>query len=201
MANKAGKLRAIKISGTKAALTAEATTTSDNQTYQITDADKRVLDYSETVVVNDDGVPTVESYALNKLNGTVTFATVDAGRGTITIDGYYLPMTTVAYAYEDSFNIACDILDAAKYGDTYKDRVAGLKGAEGSLSQWDITDTTFNDDLVAGLPIVIETRDETGDSVIDRMWVLLNSVEMAAAIGSPQNMTVGWTSTDEMLRW
>ena len=199
MANKAGRLRAIKVSGTKALLTAEATSTSDNQTYQITNADKRVLDYSETITVDDGGSPTAESYTLNRLSGTVTFDSVDTR--TITIDGYYLPMSTAAYAHSDSINVACDILNTEKYGDTYKDKIAGLKGAEGSLSQWDVTDTTYEDDLTAGLPVVLETRDESGDSVIDRMWVLLNAVEMSAAIGSPQDMSVSWTSTDEMLRW
>jgi len=200
MANKAGKLRAIKISGTKATLTAEPTTTSDNQNYQITDADKRVLDYSETITVDDAGTPTAEAYTLNKLDGIVAFETVDAGR-VITIDGYYLPMTTVAYAHADSINVACDLQETPKYGDTHMSRIPGLKGAEGSLSQWDVTDTTFEDDLIAGLPVVLETRDEADDSVIDRMWVLLNTVEMSAAIGSPQDMVVSWSSTDEMLRW
>lgn len=199
MANKAGRLRAIKISGTKASLTAEPTTTSDNISYQITNAAKRVLDYSETITVDDGGSPTAEDYTLNRLSGTVTFESADTR--TITIDGYYLPMTTVAYAHADSINNACDLQETPKYGDTHMSRIAGLKGAEGSLSQWDITDTTFEDDLIAGLPVVLETRDESGDSVIDRIWVLLDSVEMSAAIGSPQDMVVSWLSTDEMLRW
>ena len=199
MANKAGRLRAIKVSGTKALLTAEATSTSDNKTYQITNADKRVLDYSETITVDDGGSPTAESYTLNRLNGTVTFDSADTR--VITIDGYYLPMSTAAYAHSDSINVACDILNTEKYGDTYKDKIAGLKGAEGSLSQWDVTDTTYEDDLIAGLPVVLETRDESGDTVIDRMWIILNAVEMSAAIGSPQDMSVSWSSTDEMLRW
>jgi len=199
MANKAGRLRNIKISGTKASLTAEETTATGNISYQITNADKRVLDYSETITVKDDGSATSEDYTLNRLNGTVTFTGTDTR--TITIDGYYLPMTTAAYAHEDSINVACDILDVSAYGDTNKDKIAGLIGAEGSLSQFNIVDTTYEDDLQARLPVVLEVRDEEDDTVIDRMWVLLNSVEMSAAIGSPQDMVVSWSSKDEMLRW
>jgi hypothetical protein len=80
MAALAGKKALVKISGTATAMTAEATTTTDDQNYQITDTAKRILPLDATIVVDDNGTPTVESYTLNRLNGTVTFARPNHGR-------------------------------------------------------------------------------------------------------------------------
>lgn len=191
----AGRLAVVKASGTAVAMTAEATTATGNISYQITDATKRVIDRTEAVVVKDGGVVTAEAYTLNRLSGTVTFATATAR--TITIDGKYLPMAEVASAHEYSFNKAVDVLEVTPFAATHKKRIAGQKFASGTLSQWDINEY-FYDALTADEPIVLEFRG-TATGEPERLWAYLESSEMSAAISDPQNEIVTFTSTDELL--
>ena len=197
MAEKAGHSVVIKISGTATAFTTEATSTSDNQTYQITNTVKRVWDRDTTPTVYDDAVETVESYTVNYLNGTITFASVDAER-VITVTGNYLPMTTAAYAHDYSRTKNCTLNDITAFGDSYVQRQAGMKSASGTLSQFNVVDTTFVDALVAGDPIVIEDEDDTG-SEPNRFWALLSSAGVTAAVNGVQDQPVSWESHDEWI--
>jgi len=199
VAELAGLNTVIKISGAATSMTAEATTTSDNQVYQITSTAKQVLDRDTAPTVYDDGVETVESYTVNYLNGKITFATVDAGRGPITVTGKYLPMSTAAYAHSMSVSKAVDLHETTAFGATHKNRLAGLKSASGTINQFDVADTTYSDALTAGNPIVIEIRSES-TAEPDRYWALLESDEVAAAIGGVQDETVSWISHDEWIK-
>lgn len=199
MAELAGLNTVIKISGIATTMTAEATTSTDNKSYQITDAVKQVLDIKTEPTVYDGGVETTEDYAINYLNGTVTFDTVDAGRGAITVSGKYLPMATAAYAHSMSKSESVDINDVTKFGDTHHTKIAGLKSASGTFNQFDVTDDTFVDALVAGNPVVIEIRSQA-NAEPDRYWALLESTEIQAAIASVQDQTVSWISHNEWLK-
>jgi len=199
MAEKIGYECVIKISGTATSMTAEATSTSDDQAYQITDTSKQVLDPDTPPTVLDDGVETVEIYTVNYLNGTITFATVDAGRGTITVTGKYLPMTTAAYAHMANKSDNCDMLEKTVFGDTYKKRTPGLKSASGTLAQFNLADTTYYDALIAGNVIVIEYRPSSSDEP-DRYFALLDSREVAAAVEGLQDENVTWISHDYWLK-
>jgi len=198
MAELAGYSAAIKISGTATSMTAEATTTADDTSYQIANAVKQVLDRETAPTVFDGGVATAEDYTVNYLNGTITFDTDDDTR-VITVTGKYLPMTTAAYAHSLSISRATDLQDVTAFGATHKKRVAGLKSASGTLNQFDITDTTYIDALTAGKPIVIEFKAESTLEP-ERYWALLESDEVAAAVDGMQDETISWISHDEWLR-
>jgi hypothetical protein len=197
MGEKAGRLVTIKVSGDAVAFTTEATSTEDNIKYQIDDTSKRVWDRDTTPTIYDDGVETSEDYTVNKLEGTITFESADEIR-VITVSGKYLPMSTASYAHEYSYARGVDLIDVSKFGDTYKSRIADLKYASGTISQWDVTDTYFEDALTAGDPVVLEFRDESTSDPI-RCWALLESREMAAALGNAQDEIVSFISTDELL--
>jgi len=62
----------VKTQSSAIAFTDEATTTSDNKTYQITNATKRIFDYETELIVKDDA-SVVTGYSFNKITGTVTF--------------------------------------------------------------------------------------------------------------------------------
>jgi hypothetical protein len=199
MAELAGKTTLIKISGAATTMTAEATTTTDNQNYQITSTTKQVLDRDTAPTVLDDGVETEEDYTVNYLNGKITFTTVDAGRGPITVTGKYLPMTTAAYAHSMTKNTGADIHDVTPFQSTHKKRKAGLLFQSGTLSQFNVIDATYAAALQAGNPIVIEDRD-TATSEPNRVWALLDSVQIAGAIAGVQDMPVSWISHDAWLK-
>jgi hypothetical protein len=198
MAEIAGKGATIKVSGTATSFTAEETSTSDNQSYQIDAAAKQVWDRDTAPTVYEDDVETTETYTVDYLQGIITFEDADALRGTVTVTGKYLPMATATYAHEFSYNKGCDLMEVNKFGDSYKSRLAGLKYASGTLSQWDVTADYYKDALVAGNPVVIEFTAAAGEDE-KRVWALLESVEMSAAIADPQNEIVTFVSTDELM--
>lgn len=188
----------IKISGAATPMTGEVTSTSDNTAYQITAATKRVLDRDTAPTVLDGGSATAETYTVDYLSGTITFESADAGR-VITVTGNYLPMTVAAYANQASIAYACDSKEANTFGTAYKKRLPTLKFASGSLSQFDVTDTTYSDALLAGTPIVVEYRAISTDDP-NRVWALLEKSEVQSAIDGIQNQVVTWISTDAWLR-
>jgi hypothetical protein len=194
---RSGNECAVKISGAATTMTAEATTTADNISYQITNAVKRVLDRDTAPTVLDGGVETTEDYTVNYLNGTITFESEDTR--VITVTGKYLPMTTAAYAHATTHSKMCDMADVTAFGDTYKNRMATIKSASGTLSQFNVEDETYSDALVAGVPIVLEILSATGDEP-DRYWALLESDEVQAAIDGVQDEVIGWVSYDYWLR-
>lgn len=200
MAELAGKSVLIKISGSPTTMTGEATTSlGDNKAYQITNTAKQVVDFASALTVLEGGVATTDPYTFNYLNGTVTFDSADAGRGVITITGKYLPMTTAAYANSVSRSEVATLGDATVFQDEYRRRTPLLLSASGTLTQIDVTDSTFLNALLAGNPVVIEDRD-TATSEPNRFRVLLETSELSAAIEDLQKNVVSWTSTDEWIK-
>lgn len=199
MSEVAGKDCIVKVSGAPTSFTSEATSTSDNQSYQISNAVKQVLDRDTPPTVYDDAIETIEDYTVNYLNGTITFETVDALRGPITVTGKYLPMSVAAYAHTSSNSRACDLLDVTPFGVTHRKRIAGMLSASGTLSQFDVTDTTYITALAAGDPVVLEQVTASGEEP-DRFWALLESTELQAALENPQDEVISWISHDSWLR-
>jgi len=196
----AGKDVIIKISGEGVVATDLATVTTDYKIYQIADSLKQVITLNTPVTVKNNGIETEEKYKLNRLNGTITFETVDDTR-VITVDCIYLPLATVAEAHVVSYTEAVDLHEVPRFRDTHKRRIPGLKYASGSLSHWDILDSTFDDALVSGKPVVIELKPSTQEGKTKRLFALLESTEMALAIDNPHEQSVSFISTDEFIRY
>lgn len=132
---------------TGVAMTAEATTTSDNQSYQITNTSKQILDLNTAVVVDDGGTPTTESYTVDYLNGIVTFGTVDAGR-VITIDGAYLVPSTVATADSFTVSITADALNNTPFNTRFMTFQQGLASGTMNLGRFHVADSLFINDIL-----------------------------------------------------
>jgi len=205
MSELAGRLAVIKASGDPVTAVAEGLTRIDDNTWQITDTLKQVLDRdTEPTLEQDDGLGGWDliGYAkVNKLNGKFTFS--DAGyAGTETIrikTGNYLPMSNVAYAHDYTYNKQANLIEVNRFNETHKKRIVGTKFGSGSLSQWDVTDSYFEDVLTTGEPMVLELRaSSSGDP--QRLWALIESTEMSAALDSAQDEAVSFISTDELLK-
>lgn len=199
MAEQPGKNTLIKISGAPTTMTIEATTLiTTGLVYQITNAVKQVLDPAAppTVLVAGSAV-SASTYTVNYLSGKITFKT--SATRTVTVTGKYLPMSIAAYANSMSNSRAVDVHDSTPFQATHKTRISGLKSASGTLTQFDVTDTTYTDALVAGLPVVMEIRAGLTDQP-DRFLALLESTEVQAAIDGIQSETISWISKDSWLR-
>ena len=199
MAALAGKSVIIKISGNVVSMTAEATTNlGDNKTYRITNALKRVIDWDTQPIVKVGGSVTAEKYSIDYLRGTVIFATVNAGRGAVTLEGKYVPMSVAAYANSFNRSTECELLDATVFGNDYKNRIPGMLSASGSLTQIDVTDEIYLTALKAGKPVVIEDVAITGGEP-NRVIAFLESIEESVDATALQSMSIGWTSKNKYL--
>lgn len=168
----AAKLCAVKQSGTGVGMTAEACTGTANTSYQITNTAKRVIDPSAAVTVKDAGVGTIEAYTLNRLTGTVTFGS--AVVRVITIDGTYLPLTTVAEAMEFDFQTKPQFLPDTAFLDSDVTRIFNENDCAGSVGQWKNTSQNFKAALDAGVPLCVEFLRGT-TTVFCRAWVLFTT--------------------------
>jgi hypothetical protein len=182
MAAKAGRLCRVKASGAATAFTAEACTATANISYQITNTAKRVWDRATDVTVLNSGTPVdpvADPYTLNRLTGTVLFAT--ATPRTIMVTGDYLPVSTIAEAKSFTFGGAANTVEDTAFGDTDITREVVTRDCSGSISAWRSSDTTFLDALVAAVPVVLEFSTDGGSTIIARAWALLNKLDVSGA--------------------
>lgn len=185
----------VSVSGTELSTTAEATSTSDNITYQITDSAKRIMSFNSEPVVKDSGVATTENYRLERVDGKIIFETADAGR-VITVDYDYFTMNDLLEANEFSVTLTNELQDITPFlSDGWLVKQYGLKSGSGTLSDFDTIDTYFFDELVLSKPVIIELYpDKTGQPI--RLIGFITSDEISAAVNDPQTASIGFDSSE-----
>ncbi|MGF9711714.1 hypothetical protein [Paenibacillus naphthalenovorans] len=197
-----GRKALVKVGGVPVAMTDEATTvlsgtdiTTDTQ-YQITAVTKRIIDMNSSITVKVDGTVVTTGFKVDMLRGTVIFDT--SAVRTVTVTGKYVPTSTAAECYEWSINLNGELIDVTKFQDEWATKIQGLKSAEGSLSRWYNVDRYFSNALISGSPVIVEmyTQDTLNP---DRIWALINSDEMSAAVDGASEEAVSFESTDKML--
>jgi hypothetical protein len=185
-----GRKCIVKISGTSAALTNEATTADGTRTtYQITNTAKRALDptASQTVQTSPDGTTwtTISTgFTLNRLEGKVVFGSAQAAGTQVRISsGSYLPLSIAGEANDFKYTIEADNQDVTTFNTDYIKRKQGQKDASASLSGFYV-DRTFYDKLTAGALCVLEFwRDNSNIDM--KMWGIIPKDEISA---SPDGM-------------
>lgn len=197
-----GKKALVKVAGTAVAMTDEATTLQAgagipvNTQYKITVATKQIIDINTPITVKVGGSAVTTGFIVDTLAGTVIFDT--AAVRTVTVSGKYVPTSTAAECKEYSLTISGDTIDVTKFQDDFLTKIQGLKSAEGSLSRWFNADDYFATALVSGAPVVIEMYAQDTLNP-DRVWAILNSVEMGAVVDGAVEESVGFESTNKML--
>jgi len=191
---------AVKAQSSSIVFTDEATTTTDDQNYVITDTAKRIIALDATVVVEDGGVPTTEDYTLSRLANNdinVTFGTVDAGR-VITITGEYVVLSTITTASGFTFSGSADSLEITPFNQTgFREYQAGLVTATADLSRFFATDSFFINMLLNSEIKVIEYYpDSTGDPI--RFFGLLTSDNVESPVDNVITETLTFQVTNEI---
>jgi hypothetical protein len=194
---KAGYLARVRVSGSPIAMTGQATTTDDNQTYIITDPARRILDRNLPVTVLVGGVATGEPYELNRLTGQVIFDSADAARAAVTIDASFLPMADAGQAREYSYSIEASNEDATVFGDQWRRRQQAGKDASGSLSRFHVDDA-FTSVLYDGTPIVVEFSIDVNAEPDMRMWAILSSEEVSGSVDGLVEGSIDFESTNDI---
>ena len=133
----------IKVQSSAVTMTAEATTTSDNITYQISDSSKRIIDLNTPVSISGAGT---DPYVINYLTGEVVFKTADTR--TIAVTGKYVSPIEVVSAKEYNVTFTGEALDQTEFGTRFKEFVQGLISGTASLSRYFVADDTFIDMLL-----------------------------------------------------
>lgn len=198
----AGKKALVKVPGVAVTLTNEACgDTGDHQTYQITNAAKRVIDRATTLVVKVGGSVTGESYTFNRLTGKITFATVNAGRGAVTVSGAYLPLNVAVGASDFRFTLAQPALedtdfDGANTTGGFSTCQSGIKTLSGSIGRrLQVADTVLRDALITGDPIVIEFFVDRSGAHDMICWALLTQDSVEQALNDIQGATIEFKGT------
>ena len=197
----AGRKALVRVPGTALTLTAEAAANSgDNKTYRITNTAKRILDPQATITVLVAAVATGEVYTLNRLRGEVVFATVNAGRGVVTITGSYLPMASAAATKSYAYSLAASQLDVTTFDSAntnvgFIDRIQGTFDVSGSLGLRWSSDFALRDALLNAPVIVIEFYSDRAAVRDLACWALLNKRGLESAIDSSTEITVEFQGT------
>jgi hypothetical protein len=191
-----GYLAEVKIQSTPVAFTEEATSTSDNQTYTITDTGKNIWSYDSTIVVYDDGVETTEEYTVSKLTGSVTFDSVDAGR-VITVSGEYTVPTTVATAKDYTFNATADMHDNTAFQSAYRTFQPVLVTGTADLGRFYVADSTFQG-MISTPEVKIIEYYPASDGDPFRFFAVMNSNSISASVDGLIEETVSFNITTEV---
>lgn len=162
------------------AFTGEATTATGNIIYQITDTTKRVWCKNCTITVKDGGTPTVESYTLDRLSGTITFGT--ATPRTITVDGSYLAVATIGCAFEYDYSLSADNVEATCFESDFISREQTLKGFEASLSKFYDVNHYFIDKWENDTDFVLELYSDGTTTPDVRAWTKISGDNPSAAV-------------------
>lgn len=170
----------IKVAGAAVAVTAAATTTSDNTTYQLTTADRRVIDRTAVLTVKVGGVAVADltTFTVNRLAGTVTFTT--AAVRTVTLDYSYLPLSVAAECRSFTFSASAQNGDEStlEHDDIVRSQLQ--RDCSGSVGRWHINNY-FRDALAAGDPVVLELSVGSGTTPIVRAWAVFTKSDTAGA--------------------
>lgn len=198
MAEKAGYQTVVQISGDSTAFTKQtATAQAGNLIYLMDTAANRVFDPDGVFLVYDSNVLTVEPYTIDYIQGAVVFTT-NASR-TITVSGARLTMSAVATASSLSVSETCDLADVTPFTATHKKRIAGLKSASGTLTEFDVADTVFIDAILAAEFLILDIY-EVSTAQPKRYWAVFESSELQAAVEGAQTQVLSWQSHKEYNR-
>ncbi len=196
---KAGKNALIKIFNNDAptTFTDEATTTTDSKNYTITNTSKAIWDPFYTVVVKDGGTPTVESYTVNRLTGTITFGT--ATSRTITVSGKYLTLLTQTAIHEFTFSISADILDNTEFyqNNGYTSKQRGLLDVSFSFNRYTSNSPSLEGALIAAPYFMVDIYSDNALSFDFRAWCLVSGVEDSSSADALVDSSIDCEGTND----
>jgi hypothetical protein len=195
----AGHHAIIYASGTEATLTSEpCTNLSIHKVYQITAAAKQVLSPTYAVTTNGTG-----AFTVNRLTGTLTFATDQTTNEPITLTGKYLPMGQLLYAKDFSLSIKPKITDITPFGQNYQTVTRSLNDVNGTIGTfYDPTEVAtlsiapyWNTEMLADATIAIKFYMSANYSLL--AWALMDSEELKDAVDGVLEQTISWSGDSD----
>lgn len=213
MGASAGYAATVKLNGTSTAYASEAMTelsgSNPTKIYQVTDAAKRVINPSVSVVVKDDAATVSAAlYEVDYLFGKIRFLNYTV-LGTITIfTGSYFVMWEITSAKAFTLEDGYAVHEATAFNSTgNQERILGLRDASGTISHLDdgfvdydtgAGSVVIKDLLTRGAVLIELTPIVSGD--IFRAWAKLNKESVQAAVDGLADGTLSWV-LDTRAKW
>lgn len=191
----AGRKALIRVTGAAVAFTNEAMTGDGaHLIYNITNTVKNCWDPFLPVTVKVAGTTVTTGFTINRLVGRVTFA-ASQGASAVTVSGSYLPLSTAAGCHQYTITRDASLIDVSGFGDNWKQSIAGMKSASGSLSRWYQSDSYFFDAMNGSTPVVLEFFADSTAAFTMRAWVAITKDSLSAAVDSAVDEAVDWSGT------
>ena len=198
MAATAGYVAQVRVTGTATIMTGEAMGGA-GVTYQITAADRRIVDPATAITIKVGGAAQDPStYSFDYLTGTVVFS--GAPGAVVTIDGKFLPNRLITQAYEMDVSLSRNLAESTVFLSEFTQRTPTLGDISGSFSCYDSGLTTYTDVdlaqiLVDGTAKVVE-MDWNGTNVL-KFFANFESVEASMAVDGVQTMSTSFSMSGQ----
>lgn len=182
MAATASYTTLLKKGGDSTAFTGESLTLVSGETYQMDTTSRRFLDPSVVPTFYEDEVeiPAGDVLEVNYLFGKVTF---NEEKTAVTMDGSYIPMSTVAGAKSHNLSISAATHANTAYGnDGTETHQLGLFSVSASFSRFDDISGDFKDIIRSRVPVALEIA--SAALTVFRGWFVPESVNSSGDVNS-----------------
>lgn len=199
-----GKHAAVRVmSDTSTPFTNEATTANAGRTiYTIDDRSRRYWDRDTALTVTLDGQPVPRAeYRIQHAGGRIHFREPQDAGAVVTVSGAFVSVVTAVQTREFTLTLDRELDDVTVFESAgWRERLAGVGGAAGTLSGFYDADNLFTDRLLQQKPLVLELQpDGANDGEVFSMYVVMESQELAAAVEGAVETSVSWESDGEIL--
>lgn len=180
---------------------------SGNITYQITNAAKRIIDWTSALTVQrstDGGATwaTVTNYTADFLFGKLTFTVANPVGSLIRASYNYLPLYTFAEGRDVSFDVVAAELDTTVFGDVSTHRINGLFDVSGSITGFNLLNVELDapgtaEKTLAELLndrefVVLTYKPDSGGSFEMRAVVMFSNESLSQAVDGLAESTVSF---------
>lgn len=194
-----GKNCLVTISGTAASLSTATWVSADNLVYQAasTSEQGQPLEHDGGYTVSTtSGALSSTAYTLNRLNGSVIFATTAARN--LTVVGNYLPTSAVASAHGFAFNLAAANADVTPFQNEWMKRIQTIKDLTGSLEDFH-NDVSLGNRLASTEdPVALTIHVDSTSSYWSRFYAWLSGDDISAAVDGVVEGSVGFEGTADL---
>jgi hypothetical protein len=198
-----GKYARIRImSETSTAFSTESTTADASlRIYTIDDRDLKYWDREVAVQVFRNAllVPTSE-YRVQHAGGRIHFWEPQDPGDAITVSGAYVTVVIAAECNEYTLTNESEVIDVTVFeSDGWRERLAGILGASGTVSGFWVVNNLFTPRLLAQKPLILELQANKNDPEVYAMYVVIESQELAPAVEGAVETSVSWQSDGDIL--
>lgn len=189
----------LRETGTPTAMTAEALSLVSGKTYQITANAKRIIDYTNSLNVFDNGVDqTANVQSIDYLTGKVTFKSTYTVNGPVTITGRYVPTVVIAGGRSTTITQQAAEIDQSSYetvqaNNGWRTFIQGLRTVSLEVGGFYNPATDEAVKLASRALLVIDISPDASPDTLCRGFFKRMSTGQSGNVGALEEKTVSFT--------